>query len=181
MAKALQEVAEALEKETANPTHYIDNKEFYNDFVVMRAANMERKAAGLRPDIGDAIGAKILKICTRLSYRFNFINYHFREEMVGDAIQTCILYIWSFDPEKSKNPFSYFTLVAFRAFVRRIQKERKIYQNNLKYIEHMKIDIFNMGDINAVDNDAIALSREIDKMLGGSENTIQEVSYGDDD
>lgn len=164
-----------------NPTHYVDNPKLWNDFIQFRIDNAERVAAGLRPNIPDSIGKPILEICTRLSYRFNFINYAFREEMVGDAIEVCIRYIWNFDPEKSKNPFSYFTLVAFRAFVRRIQRERKMSDTKMKYIEHMKIDMFNMGDINAVDNDQIQLQNEIDAVLGGVADTVHDARIGDED
>ena len=31
----------------------------------------------------------------------------------------------NFDPEKSKNPFAYFTQIIYYAFIRRIQKEKK--------------------------------------------------------
>lgn len=176
--------AEPIDVETIPdkaPSHYVDNVKFWNDFVQFRIDNAERVARGERPIIPDSIGKPILEICTRLSYRFNFINYHFREEMVGDALINCVNYIWNFDPEKSKNPFSYFTLVAFRTFIRRIQKEKKIMETKMKFIEHMKIDIFNMGDINAVDNDQIQMQREIEAVLGGVADVVDHSGFGDFD
>ena len=72
-----------------------------------------------------------MKIAQRLSYRPNFINYAFREDMISDGIENCVQYIRNFDPEKSKNPFAYFTQIIFFAFIRRIQKEKK--QLYIKY------------------------------------------------
>jgi hypothetical protein len=145
--------------------HYVDNVKFYNDFVAFREANKERVAAGLRPNIPNSIGEAILKICTRLSYRYNFVNYPFREDMVSDAIANCITYIWNFDPEKSKNPFSYYTLVAYRAYLRRIKKEREIWKGKQKYIDHLKVDIFDMGNNKPSDEDD-GLSKELNAAFG---------------
>jgi len=79
---------------------------------------------------------KQLKIAEHLSYRPNFMNYPFREEMVGDGIENCLLYAHNFNPRKSKNPFSYFTQIIYFAFLRRIEKEKK--QAYIKY-NYMKM------------------------------------------
>lgn len=84
-----------------------------------------------RPPVSDYIGECFMKIAEHLSYRPNFINYPYREEMVGDGIENCLMYAHNFNPEKSKNPFSYFTQIIYYAFLRRIEKEKK--QNYIKY------------------------------------------------
>ena len=84
-----------------------------------------------RPPVTDYIAESFLKIAEHLSYRPNFMNYHYREEMVGDGIENCLMYAHNFDPEKSKNPFSYFTQIIYFAFLRRIEKEKK--QSYIKY------------------------------------------------
>ena len=66
-----------------------------------------------------------MKIAEGLSHKPNFINYPHREEMIGDGIENCLMYFNNFDPEKSKNPFSYFTQIIYFAFLRRIAKEHK--------------------------------------------------------
>ena len=71
------------------------------------------------------MGECILKIANHLSYRPNFINYTYKEEMISDGIENSLQYIDNFDPEKSKNPFAYFTQIIYFAFIRRIQKEKK--------------------------------------------------------
>lgn len=77
------------------------------------------------PPVSDYMGECFYKIATHLSYRPNFINYTYREEMVGDGIENCIRYAKNFNPEKSKNPFAYFTQIIYYAFLRRIAKEKK--------------------------------------------------------
>ena len=77
------------------------------------------------PQISNYLGECILKIANHLSYRPNFINYTYREEMISDGIENCLQYIDKFDPAKSKNPFAYFTQIIYYAFIRRITKEKK--------------------------------------------------------
>ena len=80
-----------------------------------------------------------MKIANRLSYRPNFINYTYREEMICDGIENCLQYVHNFNPEKSDNPFAYFTQIIYYAFLRRIQKEKKQAHVKNKYIENMNI------------------------------------------
>ena len=48
---------------------------------------------------------------------------------------TNLQYIHNFNPEKSKNPFAYFTQIIYYAFLRRIQKEKKQTHVRNKIIE----------------------------------------------
>ena len=112
--------------------HYIDNEVFYEEFVKWKKeVTKVVKAGGKEPPVTDYIGRCFLEIAERLSYRPNFINYPFRDEMVGDGVENCLMYASNFDPAKSKNPFSYFTQIIYYAFIRRIQKEKK--QNYIKF------------------------------------------------
>ena len=77
------------------------------------------------PPVSNYLGECFLKIANHLSYRPNFINYTYRDDMISDGIENCLQYIHNFDPEKSKNPFAYFTQIIYYAFIRRIQKEKK--------------------------------------------------------
>jgi DNA-directed RNA polymerase specialized sigma24 family protein len=64
-------------------------------------------------------------IAQRLATRPNFSGYMYKEEMVSDGIENCLQYIHNFNPEKSQNPFAYFTQIIWYAFLRRISKEKK--------------------------------------------------------
>ena len=106
--------------------HYVNTKEFIEALVVFKAKCTAAKEAGEpRPQISNYIGECFLKIATHLSYKPNFVNYMFREDMICDGIENCVQYIENFNPEKSKNPFAYFTQIIYYAFLRRIQKEKR--------------------------------------------------------
>ena len=106
--------------------HYVDNKKFLEAMVihkdkVNKAIENNRK----KPDVTNYIGECFLKIANHLSYRPNFINYTYRDDMISDGIENCLQYMNNFNPEKSNNPFAYFTQIIYYAFIRRIQKEKK--------------------------------------------------------
>lgn len=123
--------------------HYVDNKEFLAAIIVMRAKVEEAKSKGLpKPIVSNYIGECILKIATHLSYKPNFINYSYREEMISDGIENCLQYIDNFDPSKSNNPFAYFTQIIYYAFLRRIAKEKKQTYIKGKIILDMPFDTF---------------------------------------
>ena len=116
--------------------HYVDNKKFLDELVVYRQAVKLAASEGKpKPKINNYIGECFLKIATHLSYRPNFINYMYKEDMICDGIENCVQYINNFDPEKSSNPFAYFTQIIHYAFLRRIQKEKKQLEIKSKIIE----------------------------------------------
>ena len=105
---------------------YVNNADFLAAIVEMRAKKKEAEEKGLpKPIVSNYIGECILKIATHLSYKPNFINYSYRDEMISDGIENCLQYIDNFDPTKSNNPFAYFTQIIWYAFLRRIAKEKK--------------------------------------------------------
>ena len=113
-------------KVKAKPKHYIDNKTFYTAIIKYKNDVEEATAAGKQvPRIPAYIGECLFKIATRLSLKPNFISYTFREEMISDGLENCINYLNNFNPEKSDNPFAYFTQIIWFAFLRRIDKEKK--------------------------------------------------------
>ena len=106
--------------------HYVDNKVFLEEMKKYRKKVLSaRKRNRKDPPINDYIGECFLKIANHLSYRPNFINYTYKEDMISDGIENCLTYVANFDPEKSNNPFAYFTQIIYYAFIRRIQKEKK--------------------------------------------------------
>ena len=106
--------------------HYVNNKEFLAAMVEYKKLVTEAEDAGEEnPPVTNYIGDCFLKIANHLSYRPNFINYTFRDDMISDGIENCLQYLDNFNPEKSNNPFAYFTQIIYYAFIRRIQKEKK--------------------------------------------------------
>ena len=116
----------------AKKEHYVNNKEFLEAMTVYKKeVKKALKAKKDKPLVTDYIGSCFLKIANHLSYRPNFINYTFRDDMVSDGIENCLQYLDNFDPAKSSNPFAYFTQIIYYAFIRRIQKEKK--QTTIKH------------------------------------------------
>ena len=112
--------------------HYVDNAKFLQAMKDWKEQCKDAEEAGDEtPRISDYIGECFLKIANGLSYRPNFINYTYKQEMISDGIENCLQYIHNFNPEKSKNPFAYFTQIIYYAFIRRIQKEKK--QTHVKH------------------------------------------------
>ena len=120
----------------AKSIHYVDNKKLYAEMVIYLDAVKEAEESDSdRPRVPEYIGECLLKISTRLSTKPNFINYTYRDEMISDGIENCINYIGNFNPEKSTNPFAYFTQIIYYAFLRRIQREKK-----QLYIKHKSLE-----------------------------------------
>ena len=120
----------------AKTENYVNNKEFLEAIVVYRNKVAIAKNAGKsKPIVPNYIGECFLKIATHLSYKPNFVNYMFREDMICDGIENCLQYIDNFDPEKSSNPFAYFTQIIYYAFLRRIQKEKRQLEIKTKILE----------------------------------------------
>jgi hypothetical protein len=97
-----------------------------------------------------------------------FVNYMFRDDMVGDAIENSLQYCHNFDPHYispktggKMNPFAYFTQISYYAFLRRIGKEKKQVEIKEKILERTSFDevftadeYFNSSDYNSI-KDAI--------------------------
>ena len=74
--------------------HYVDNKKFLAAIIERKELLKEAEAADEpKPQITNYLGECILKIANHLSYRPNFINYTYREEMISDGIENCLQYL----------------------------------------------------------------------------------------
>ena len=141
--------------------HYVNNKEFLAALIRyqedIEIAKLQDKP---KPVIPRYIGECFLKIANHLSFKPNFVNYMFKEDMISDGIENCVQYIHNFNPEKSKNPFAYFTQIIHYAFLRRIQREKRQLEIKNKIIEksgynevfddNNQIDGSNYSDYNSI-------------------------------
>lgn len=126
---------------------YVNNKEFLAAMVERREQVKKAEKEGKpKPQVSNYIGECILKIANHLSYKPNFINYSYREEMISDGIENCLQYIDNFNPEKSSNPFAYFTQIIYYAFLRRITKEKKQTYIRGKMIQDLPMELFDTHD-----------------------------------
>ena len=133
--------------------HYVNNKEFLAALIEYRTSvedsyykefgadlkELDKSERAKRwkgkPPIPRYVGECFLKIANHLSFKPNFVNYMFKEDMISDGIENCVQYIHNFNPEKSQNPFAYFTQIIHYAFLRRIQREKRQLEIKNKIIE----------------------------------------------
>ena len=116
--------------------HYVNNKEFLAALVKLREDREIAEIKGLpKPPIPRYVGECFLKIANHLSFKPNFVNYMFKEDMISDGIENCVQYIHNFNPAKSQNPFAYFTQIIHYAFLRRIQREKRQLEIKNKILE----------------------------------------------
>ena len=138
------ETTQKLKKAKAKP-HYVDNKKFLEAMVGYKEkCRIAEEKGKTKPDVTNYIGECFLKIANHLSFRPNFINYTYRDDMISDGIENCLQYMSNFNQEKSNNPFAYFTQIIYYAFIRRIQKEKKQMLVKSKLIQNAGIE--NMMD-----------------------------------
>ena len=139
--------------------HYVDNERFLEVMSDYREKYLQAKDNDTElPIIPDYAGECFLKIAERLSHRPNFINYAFREEMVSDGIENSVMYASNFNPEKSTNPFAYFTQIIYFAFLRRIEKEKKQLYIKYKTMEEYSSleDHVDMGEMGQSESQAVS-------------------------
>jgi hypothetical protein len=128
-----QPVAKKLtKKEKKEKIHYVNAKEFEEGIRTFYAAGT----------LTEYLGESVSKIANGLSYAPNFMNYSYRDEMVGDAIVKMIAALKhkKFNLDSGYSPFSYFTTIAFHAFINRIKKEKKHHETLEQYKEKVYTD-----------------------------------------
>ena len=127
--------------------NYINNKEFYALLQNFKEDCKEAEENGKpAPRVPEDIGKCFMMIATKLATKANFSGYTYKDEMICDALENCVVAVHSFNPEKSSNPFSYFTQVIYFAFLRRIAKEKKQSYIKGKLIHDMAFDTFEIQD-----------------------------------
>lgn len=133
----------------AKVKNYINNKTLYGAMIHYR--NELKEAESLekeKPVVPKYIGESILLICNNLAKKPNFSGYTYKSDMISDGIMDCISAVDNFDPDRTNNPFAYFTQIAWNAFLRRIQREKK--QTYIKHKNYensfLLMDVFDEGN-----------------------------------
>lgn len=118
---------DVLQEEKQKP-HYVDNAKLQEAFVAYYHKKQQCLAAGQPiPPICNTIGAAIMQIAHRRTFSRNFIGYtqQWKEEMIGDAVETCCKYAHNYNPIKYSNPFAYITQIVSYAIIQRIKLEKR--------------------------------------------------------
>ena len=152
------EIHEPVDKDNTN--HYINNKEFLKALIEYQEDIINCEKAGKpKPYVTEYIAMCFLQIAQRLSYRPNFINYTYKDDMISDGLENCLAYMHNFNPEKSTNPFAYFTQIIYYAFLRRIQKEKKQQYVKYKYFDQ-RAGFEQMDELQAHDKESFDFINE---------------------
>lgn len=157
----------------AKRTHYIDNKIFLEEMITYKKKLTEAEGNnGVKPQLSEYVGKCFMMIAENLSHKPNFLSYTFRDEMISDAIENCVLYAGNFDPSKSNNPFAYFTQIVYYSFLRRIQREKKQLYVKYKSAEMSGlIDEFNQLESDDGTTRQFELYDNISQFIESFENT----------
>lgn len=120
--------------------HYVNGKEFEEEIrKFYKTGHVTQK-----------LGESLTKIANGLSYAPNFINYSYKDDMIGDAIVKMFSALRNkkFKLDTGFSPFSYFTTIAFHAFINRIKKENKHHEVLNEYRDKVYTDLMLTPDEN---------------------------------
>ena len=109
--------------------HYVDPDEFKQSLNEYYTSDI----------MTNQLGEYLKKIAYGLSNSSNFINYTYKDDMVGDALikMYSALKYKKYKFDTNTNPFSYFTTIAFHAFINRIKKEKRHHEAVTAYKERV--------------------------------------------
>jgi hypothetical protein len=107
-------------KKPSEKPHYVNGNEFEDAIREYYRTDI----------VTNYLGESLKKIAVGLSFAGNFINYSYKDEMIGDAMVKMYqaLKYKKFKLDHGFKPFSYFTTIAFHSFISRIKKEKKHHQ-----------------------------------------------------
>ena len=141
-------------RQTKDSAHYVNNKEFthaLNEYAITCRDSLEKGEE--RPVMSRYLGDCLIKMATRLSLSPNFRGYHYREEMVQDAILGAVKYMHRFDGSRFNNGFAYVTQILFSHMIQTIKKEKRKYEVNLKMIQNAELETMNHPEFAVADNE----------------------------
>lgn len=153
-------ITTSVMRKKRQPVHYVSNKDLSDALVIYIRQCREAKEQGLpRPRIPEYLGECFLKMATHFSYRPNFVNYPFINDLISDAVENCCRYCHNYNPDyvsprtgRKINAFNYITQIVYFAFIRRIRLEKKEMEKAGKILERLDFDkvMFDEGD--GIDN-----------------------------
>jgi hypothetical protein len=162
--------------------NYVNNKRLYEVICEYQSLCKTNKETGIEsPPIPSYIGEAVLLIASNLANKSSFFAYSYKDEMISDGIENCLMYLHNFDPTKTNNPFAYFTQIIKFAFIRRIEKEKKQHYIKIKnmgmmFIENIDDDAFNVrqgSTINEITDDFV---KTYEERLTNKKKTVKVVA-----
>lgn len=136
--------------------HYVNSKE-----LLQQIKDYYAQPEG--SDMEEILAVNVSKIARGLSFAPNFINYSYKDDMIGDAVVKMFTALQNhkFDVDSGYNPFSYFTTIAFHAFINRIKREKKYREIVTEYQEAVYEEIMG-GDVDVQDTQKVDYTNPYD-------------------
>lgn len=140
--------------------HYVTNADLSDALIDYKRKCDAAKEQGLpRPRIPEYLGECFLKMATHFSYRPNFVNYPFVNDLISDAVENCCRYCHNYNPDyvskrtgRKINAFNYITQIVYFAFLRRIKIEKKEMEKTSKILEKLDFDQIMVDEGQGIDN-----------------------------
>ena len=162
--------------------HYVNNRDFsYAVVDYVTETNKAKEDGTTIPIVPDYVAICFMKICEGLSHKPNFVRYTYRDEMVMDGVENCLKAIYNYRIDANTrtgkpNAFSYFTQIAYFAFIRRIVKEKKQTDIKFRFMEQANLEDFVAGiDINnPIDQSFLDALREKITKIKDTDSAIKE-------
>lgn len=153
-------ITTSIMKKKRQPVHYVDNKALSDALIAYTNKYREAKKNGEpRPRIPEFLGDCFLKIATHYSYRPNFVNYPYINDLISDAVENCCRYCHNYNPEfvslktgRKINAFNYITQIVYYAFIRRIKQEKMEMEKTNKILERLNYDKVMVDEGDGTDN-----------------------------
>lgn len=99
----------------AGKTIYLNNKELL----------AEVKKSKKKGQMSDTLARMLQLLCSKYAKKGNFVNYSYNEDMQAYAMMMLVRTWNSFDPEKSNNPFAFFTQCVKNSFIQYLNQEQR--------------------------------------------------------
>ena len=95
--------------------HYVSNNDLLAEIIKFKNDGV----------MSEELGKMLLSISTHYSTKSNFSGYTWKQDMISEAVFTCVKYLKSFKPEKSTNAFAYVTQIIKNSFKLYITDQKK--------------------------------------------------------
>jgi hypothetical protein len=123
--------------------NYFDNKKFIKSLIIYYDTNNIKAL--------NELCSSLIQLANNIASRYNFNNYTYKDEMVGDAIliATKALLSKKIKVSEPSNPYGYLTKIMIRSFKHRLNQEALIESTRKKYLFNYQLvnDEFSQNDV----------------------------------
>jgi DNA-directed RNA polymerase specialized sigma subunit len=90
-----------------------------------------------------------MKIARGVAQKHNFRNYSYINDMISNAVLTCVKNVACFDPSRGTSAFAYFTQCVWFCFLGEINKEKKEMMKKREIFLSGNFDSFDVSEEDA--------------------------------